>query len=81
MWATLEGYLQGEGDLVIQENMAPFNAVEEVISPRHTRQCPGKFTPPGQFFAHRVNVTLIESSHWHESQHSFQEQQNILPVV
>jgi hypothetical protein len=43
--------------------MAPFNAVEEVISPRYTHQCPGKFTPPGQFFAQRVNVTVMESSH------------------
>lgn len=26
----------GVGNLVFQENMAPFNAVEEVINPRHT---------------------------------------------
>lgn len=44
VWASLWEFAlyPGVGNLVFQENMAPFNAVEEVINPRHTSQCPGK---------------------------------------
>ena len=46
-----------------QENMAPFNAVKEVIiNPRHTSCVLGKFNPPGQLFAPRFNVALTNSS-------------------
>lgn len=54
----------GVGNWVFQENMAPFNAVEEVIiNPRHTSCVLGNFNPPGRLSAPRFTVALTNGSH------------------
>lgn len=82
LWVTLwEGTgAPGVGNWVFQGNMAPFNAVEEVISPRHTSSCPGRILSTWGAVGPTIQCSCDRWLVLEEGQSQVHKSQNVSPI-